>query len=226
MKTEIILKEGMSYAAVTGGIFLISLFFGFSLILQIIFLLLFIFMVFFFRNPARVPEDDTQNALVSPSDGTVIEITDAVSPLTKEESIKISIRLSLFDVHIQRSPINGEMSAREYIHGTFLSLNSQKASELNEQNRVLFENDNAKITVVQIAGFVTRRIVMFRDLGRIKLGERYGMIMFGSQVDIYLPLNTEIKVTEFQKIKAGESVIGYLIDEETIQKEKEVFNED
>jgi phosphatidylserine decarboxylase len=77
----------------------------------------------------------------------------------------------------------------------------------------LFENDKSKIVVNQIAGFLTRRIVMFRDLGPIKLAERYGMIMFGSQVDVYLPLNTQIKVTEFQKIKAGESVIGYLIEE-------------
>jgi phosphatidylserine decarboxylase len=170
-------------------------------------------MVYFFRNPERVPEDESEGAIISPSDGTVIEISNEISPITKEESIKVSIRLSIFDVHVQRSPISGEMSAREYIHGTFLSLNSEKASELNEQNRVLFENDKSKIVVNQIAGFLTRRIVMFRDLGPIKLAERYGMIMFGSQVDVYLPLNTQIKVTEFQKIKAGESVIGYLIEE-------------
>ncbi|WP_456488678.1 phosphatidylserine decarboxylase [Caminibacter pacificus] len=214
MKTEIILKEGYPYIAVTGGIFLISLLFNFSLILQLLFFALFAFMVFFFRNPERIPEDESEGALISPTDGTVIEISNEISPITKEESIKISVRLSLFDVHVQRSPITGEMSAREYIHGTFLSLNSPKASELNEQNRVLFENEKAKIVVNQIAGFITRRIVMFRDLGPVRVAERYGMIMFGSQVDIYLPLNTQIKVTEFQKIRAGESVIGYLIEDE------------
>jgi phosphatidylserine decarboxylase len=214
MKTEIILKEGYPYIAVTGGIFLISLLFNFSLILQLLFFALFAFMVFFFRNPERIPEDESEGALISPTDGTVIEISNEISPITKEESIKISVRLSLFDVHVQRSPITGEMSAREYIHGTFLSLNSPKASELNEQNRVLFENEKAKIVVNQIAGFITRRIVMFRDLGPVRVAERYGMIMFGSQVDIYLPLNTQIKVTEFQKVKAGESVIGYLIEDE------------
>jgi phosphatidylserine decarboxylase len=213
MKTEIILKEGYPYIAVTGGLFLISLLFRFSLFWQILFFALFAFMVYFFRNPERVPEDESEGAIISPSDGTVIEISNQISPITKEESIKVSIRLSIFDVHVQRSPISGEMSAREYIHGTFLSLNSEKASELNEQNRVLFENDKSKIVVNQIAGFLTRRIVMFRDLGPIKLAERYGMIMFGSQVDVYLPLNTQIKVTEFQKIKAGESVIGYLVEE-------------
>jgi phosphatidylserine decarboxylase len=133
MKTEIILKEGYPYIAVTGGIFLISLLFNFSLILQLLFFALFAFMVFFFRNPERIPEDESEGALISPTDGTVIEISNEISPITKEESIKISVRLSLFDVHVQRSPITGEMSAREYIHGTFLSLNSPKASELNEQ---------------------------------------------------------------------------------------------
>jgi phosphatidylserine decarboxylase len=210
MKTEIILKEGYPYIAVTGGLFLISLLFRFSLFWQILFFALFAFMVYFFRNPERIPEDTTPGAVISPSDGTVIEITNAISPITKEESIKISIRLSLFDVHVQRSPIEGEMSAREYIHGMFLALGSKKASELNEQNRVLFENTLGRIVVNQIAGFITRRIVMFRDLGPIKLAERYGMITFGSQVDVYLPLNTKIKVTEFQKLKAGESLIGYL----------------
>ncbi len=209
-KTEIILKEGYPYIAVSGGLFLISLFFKFPLLLQLIFFALFAFMVYFFRNPERVPEDESPGAIISPSDGTVLEITNAISPITKEESIKISIRLSLFDVHIQRSPIEGEMSAREYIHGTFLYISSDKASELNEQNRVLFENEFGKIVVNQIAGFITRRIVMFRDIGPIRLAERYGMIMFGSQVDVYLPLNTKIKVTEFQKLKAGESLIGYL----------------
>jgi len=209
MKTEIILKEGYPYIAVTGGLFLISLLFRFPLLVQIITFVLFAFMVFFFRNPERIPEDDSKGAVISPSDGVVTEITNAISPLTNKESIKISIRLSLFDVHIQRSPIEGEMSAREYIHGTFLSLNSPKASELNEQNRVLFKNEISEIVVNQIAGFITRRIVMFRDLGPIRLAERYGMITFGSQVDVYLPLNTKLKVTEFQKLKGGETLIGY-----------------
>jgi len=123
--------------------------------------------------------------------------------------IKISIRLSIFDVHVQRSPISGEISAKEYIHGMFLSLNSEKASELNEQNRVLFKNES-EIVVNQIAGFITRRIVNFKDLGKVSLGERYGMIMFGSQVDLYVPKGTKLKVTEFQKVKAGESLIGFL----------------
>ncbi len=210
MKTEIILKEGYPYIIVSGIAFLLSLLLHFPLIVQIGLFALFLFFLYFFRNPERVPEDTSPNAIISPSDGTIISITDAISPITKKESTKLSIRLSLFDVHIQRSPIEGEMKAREYIHGEFLFLSDNKASELNEQNRVLFENELASIVVNQIAGFITRRIIMFRDLGPIKLAERYGMITFGSQVDVYLPKNTTLKVTEFQKVKAGESLIGYI----------------
>ena len=210
MKTEIILKEGYPFIFVSGGLFLLSLFFHFSAFWQILFFVLFAFFVFFFRNPERVPEDESKGAIISPSDGEIIEIVDAISPITEEAMIKISIRLSIFEVHEQRSPIEGEMIAKEYIHGLFLSLNSNKASKLNEQNRVLFKNGNANIVVNQIAGFITRRIVDFRGCGRVKLAERYGMIMFGSQVDLYVPKNTKIKITEFQKVKAGESLIGFI----------------
>ena len=212
MKTELILKEGYPFILASSIFAVIALLFlgKFWIILSFLFLF---FFFYFFRNPERIPEDTSARAVISPSDGTVISITEDISPITKEVSLKVSIRLSIFDVHIQRSPLEGEMSAREYIHGEFLSLNNEKASELNEQNRVLFENGETKIVVNQIAGFITRRIVSFRDLGFIKLAERYGMIMFGSQVDVYLPKNINLKVSEFQKIKAGESVIGYLNEE-------------
>jgi phosphatidylserine decarboxylase len=207
-RTEIILREGYPFIFVSGGLFFISLLFRFSLFWQILFFIFFAFFIYFFRNPERIPEETGENVIISPADGEIIEIVETKAPILNKEMIKIMIRLSLFDVHIQRSPIDGEMSAREYIHGLFLNLSSPKASELNEQNRVLFEGKE-KVVVNQIAGFLTRRIVSFRDLGDIKLAERYGMIMFGSQVDLYVPKNTIIKVTEFQKVKAGESLIGY-----------------
>jgi phosphatidylserine decarboxylase len=210
MRTEIILKEGYPYISGSFSIFFFSLIMTDDFLWQFFWFLVFSFFVYFFRNPERVPEDDSKNAIISPSDGEIIEITNTKAPITNEDAIKISIRLGLLDVHVQRAPIDSKITAREYIHGTFLALSSNKASELNEQNRVLFESENSKIVVNQIAGFITRRIVMFRGLGEIKKSERYGMIIFGSQVDIYLPLNTDIRVTEFQKVKAGESLIGYL----------------
>jgi len=210
MKTEIILKEGYPYIIVSGIAFLISLILSFPVLVQLGLFLLFAFFVYFFRNPERIPEEVSENVVISPSDGTIVSINDAISPITKKEAIKVSIKLSFFDVHIQRSPIDGEMSAREYIHGEFLYLSDEKASELNEQNRTLFKNEKCEIVVNQIAGFITRRIVIFRDLGAIKLGDRYGMIMFGSQVDVYLPKSTILKVSEFQKVYAGESILGYI----------------
>jgi phosphatidylserine decarboxylase len=209
MKTEIILKEGYPFIFISGILFLISLFFKFALFSQLLLLAVFLFFVYFFRNPERIPEDESEGAIISPSDGEIIEIIQTKAPIVNKEMIKISIRLSLFDVHVQRSPINGEITAKEYIHGMFLNLNNNKASELNEQNRVLFKN-SSEIVVNQIAGFITRRIVDFDKIGSVKLGERYGMIMFGSQVDLYVPKNAKIKVTEFQKVKAGESLIGFL----------------
>jgi len=211
MKTEIILKEGYPFIFISGILFLISLFFKFALFSQLLLLAVFLFFVYFFRNPERIPEDESEGAIISPSDGEIIEIIQTKAPIVNKEMIKISIRLSLFDVHVQRSPINGEITAKEYIHGMFLNLNNNKASELNEQNRVLFKN-SSEIVVNQIAGFITRRIVDFDKIGSVKLGERYGMIMFGSQVDLYVPKNAKIKVTEFQKVKAGESLIGFLYE--------------
>ncbi|WP_024790354.1 phosphatidylserine decarboxylase [Lebetimonas sp. JH292] len=208
-KTEIILKEGYPFIVPAGVIFLISLIFGFGAFWQILFFIIFAFFVYFFRNPERIPDEVGENVIISPADGEIIEITETKAPILNKEMIKISIRLSIFDVHVQRSPIIGEIVAREYIHGLFLNIADEKSSELNEQNRVLFEGID-KVVVNQIAGFLTRRIIMFRDLGKIKLSERYGMIMFGSQVDLYVPKNSVIKITEFQKVKAGESLIGYL----------------
>jgi len=209
MKTEIILKEGYPFIFTSGALFIFSLLFKFNVFLQLLLFLVFAFFVYFFRNPERVPEDESKGAIISPSDGEIIEISETVAPVVNKEMIKISIRLSIFDVHVQRSPIAGEITAKEYIHGLFLTLNDNKASELNEQHRVLFSNSE-KIVVNQIAGFITRRIVDFGLFGKVRLGERYGMIMFGSQVDLYVPKNTNIKVTEFQKLKAGESLIGFL----------------
>jgi len=209
MKTEIILKEGYPFIIPSGVLFIISLLFQFNLFWQLVFFAFFAFFVYFFRNPERIPEDESKGAVISPSDGEIMEITQAVAPILNKEMIKISIRLSIFDVHVQRSPIAGEITAKEYIHGLFLSVGNEKASELNEQHRVLFSNGE-KVVVNQIAGFITRRIVDFGVFGRVKLAQRYGMIMFGSQVDLYVPKNIKIKVTEFQKVKAGESLIGFL----------------
>jgi phosphatidylserine decarboxylase len=210
-KTEIILSEGYPFIFITGILFIISILFRFDTIWQIGYFILFAFMLYFFSNPERIPEKKGNNVIISPADGEVLEIKKIKEPyFTNEEMIKISIRLSLFDNHIQRSPIEGELKEQKYLHGEFLTLSSEKASELNEQNRTLFENSKMKVVTNQIAGFITRRIVTFKDIGSIDLAERYGMIMFGSQVDIYIPKNVTIKVIVGEKLKAGETLIAFL----------------
>jgi phosphatidylserine decarboxylase len=124
--------------------------------------------------------------------------------------LKISIRLGLLDNHIQRTPIEGVLKSQKYIHGEFLNLSSEKASELNEQNRTLFENNKYSVVTNQIAGFITRRIINFSDEGSVKLGQRFGMIMFGSQVDIYVPKEIILKVIVGEKVKAGETLLGLI----------------
>ena len=210
MKTEIILKEGYPFIFTSGAFFVLSLLFYFNASIQVFLFAVFLFFLYFFRNPERIPEDESKYAIISPSDGEVVEIIEEKAPLTNESMIKISIKLSLFDVHVQRSPIEGEIVSKQYIHGLFLNISSDKASELNEQHRVLFKTNKACVVVNQIAGFIIRRIVDFGLFGRVKLGERYGMIMFGSQVDLYVPKNTKIKVTEFQKVKSGETLLGFV----------------
>jgi phosphatidylserine decarboxylase len=210
-KTEIILKEGYPFVGVTGGLFLISLIFRFDAIWQIGYFVLFAFMLYFFLNPERVPDEEGEDVIISPADGEIIEIIETKEPFfSNKDMIKISIRLSLLDNHVQRAPIDGYLRESKYVHGEFLALSSAKASELNEQNRTLFENDKFFVVTNQIAGFITRRIVSWESEGKIPLAKRYGMIMFGSQVDIYVPKETTLKVILWEKLKAGESVIGFL----------------
>jgi phosphatidylserine decarboxylase len=210
-KTEIILKEGYPFIFVTGGIFILSLLFRFDTFWQIFWFVITSFMLYFFSNPERIPDESGEDVIISPADGEIIEIVETKEKFfTNQEMIKISIRLGLFDNHIQRSPIEGILKEKKYIHGEFLALSNEKASELNEQNRTLFENNKFSVVTNQIAGFITRRIVSFVNEGKINLAQRYGMIMFGSQVDIYVPKETTIQVIVGEKIKAGENIIGFV----------------
>ena len=210
-KTEIILKEGYPFIFVTGGIFILSLLFRFDTFWQIFWFVITSFMLYFFSNPERIPDESGEDVIISPADGEIIEIVETKEPFfTNQEMIKISIRLSLLDNHIQRAPIEGILKERQYVHGEFLALSNEKASELNEQNRTLFENNKFSVITNQIAGFITRRIVTFVEEGNIDLAQRYGMIMFGSQVDIYVPKKTTLQVIVGEKTKAGESIIGFV----------------
>ncbi|MBW1846606.1 MAG: phosphatidylserine decarboxylase family protein [Deltaproteobacteria bacterium] len=170
------------------------------------------FICFFFRDPDRyIPEKN--DAVVSPADGRVIlaEKVDK-NPFLDGECIKVSIFMNIFNVHVNRNPFSGSIEKIKYHPGKFFTANLDKASKDNEQNALLLDIEGGKrICFVQIAGFVARRIICYVNEGdRVKRGQRFGLICFGSRLDVYLPSETKINVTVGDKVNAGTSILGYL----------------
>ncbi len=169
-----------------------------------------VFAVSFFRNPERRPPTG-ENLVVSPADGTVIYVGDVHEPrILKRRAVKVSIFMSVFNVHVNRMPESGRITEIHYNKGKFISANKEKASLDNEQNALVMETENgANVMFVQIAGLVARRIVCWARPGDVlRRGERFGLIMFGSRLDIYLPPGSEVKVKPGDKTRAGETVVG------------------
>jgi phosphatidylserine decarboxylase len=169
-----------------------------------------LFIAFFFRNPRRnIPAQ--HNAILSPADGKIIHVGDcAEDRFLKQNALKVSIFMSIFDVHINRAPVAGRVLEKNYHPGRFLVASREKSSLLNEQNALILETeDRFKILLVQIAGFIARRIVCYADTGdTVKQGEIFGLIRFGSRVDLYLPPEVKPLVSAGQHVKGGESIIG------------------
>lgn len=175
------------------------------------FLALTIFIVSFFRDPERqIPSGD--DSIVSPADGKII-IAQKVTEdrILKAEAIKISIFMNVFNVHVNRVPASGKVLAVSYNPGKFFSADKDKASLENEQNAVLIEAKNDKKFVVnQIAGLIARRIVCYVKEGDVlEKGKRFGIIRFGSRLDVYLPVDCRINVKIGDKVKAGKSILGH-----------------
>jgi phosphatidylserine decarboxylase len=171
---------------------------------------LFLFVTWFFRDPERsIPEDP--NAIVSPGDGKIVEIISEKDPLLDEAYTRVSIFLNVFNVHVNRVPISGKIQATRYNPGKFFNAASHKASLDNEQSAILLNNGHVTILVKQIAGLIARRIVCWAKEGdEYQRGQRFGLIRFGSRVDIFLPEGTDIKVAIGDIVNGGSSIIGYL----------------
>jgi phosphatidylserine decarboxylase len=205
-----IAKEGLPFIA---GAAVLALFFGLLgwKILTFLGIALTIFIAYFFRNPERkIPR--LQNVILSPADGKIIEVGEAQERrFLSEKTLKVSIFMSLFDVHLNRAPVSGKVLQKKYFPGEFFVAHAEKSSLLNEQNVLLIETeDHSHIVLVQIAGIVARRIVCYPKPGDLlKRGEIFGLIRFGSRVDLYLPLTVKPNVKVGQKVKGGESIIGY-----------------
>jgi phosphatidylserine decarboxylase len=175
-----------------------------------IFLALTVFTVWFFRNPPRrVPEGES--FVISPADGRIVQIEKVDEQrILKEERIRVSIFLNIFNVHINRIPCAGRVVDIFYNPGKFLAASVPKASLENEQNALVLERPSGeRILCVQIAGLIARRIVCWVKKGdRLQAGARFGLIRFGSRVDLYLPVETQLRVKVGDKVKGGETILG------------------
>ena len=205
----IIAKEGWFYIGLSTFITLVLLLAGSGF--TWLFLLISIFTVQFFRDPPREVSNES-NIIVSPADGKVIAIEECHDVYQDKESIKISIFMNVFNVHSNRSPADGEIEKVTYISGKFVNADFDKASTENERNAIILKLPNEdRITFVQIAGLVARRILCYKKTGDLLTrGQRYGFIRFGSRVDVYLPLHYKPNVTLGQKVKAGSDIIARL----------------
>ncbi len=182
-----------------------------------VFCALTIFVIYFFRNPTRVPPA-SERAIVSPADGKILEVTSYLeNRFLNRETLKISIFMSLFDVHVNRSPITGKVIRRVYSPGKFFAAYADKSSLLNEQNALLLSSgDGFEVLFIQIAGIIARRIVCYPRQGdHLEKGQIFGMIRFGSRVDVFLPPGVDIQISVGDHVRAGQTVLGYRSVEET-----------
>lgn len=204
-------KEGIPFIAVPAGGTLLAGLLGWPVI-ALVGGVATLFSAWFFRNPARVIPQDP-NLVVAPGDGKVIAVEEEFEPrYLKERSLRVTIFLNVFDVHINRMPCDGLVEDVQYQPGLFLVASKPEATLRNEQNAVMIKtHTDLKVLCVQVAGLIARRIVCWtspRD--RAIRGERYGLIRFGSRMDTFLPMGTRLRVAVGDRVKGGETILGEL----------------
>ena len=200
-------REGIPFVAIPAVIGLLFVLFGLWPVAAAFFLLA-AFMLYFFRDPARViPQGE--GLIVSAADGRVTRIED------NGDTKLVSVFLSPLDVHINRSPIAGRISNITYVAGKKIPATSDNASLVNERNSLVIEGGDITVTCTQIAGILARRIVCWPKSGdNLRRGEKFGLIKFGSRTDIVMPANVEINVSVGDRVKGGETVIGRMMNDE------------
>jgi len=173
-----------------------------------------VYVAYFFRNPRRIIPQD-QGLLVSPADGLVMDVSEVDEQrFLKGKAKKVTIFLSVFNVHLNRCPIEGTIAYRDYRPGKMVPAYKSHAAEVNETNYVGIQNDYLKVLVTQIAGLIARRIVCWVENGeKVNRGDLFGLIKFGSCTEIMVPLNVEVLVKKGDKVKGGETIIGRLVNE-------------
>ena len=206
----LIAREGWPFLGIAVGI---SLLIGFLLgwWWSAPFWLAAIFVLQFFRDPPRAVPDDPR-AVLSAADGRVVEVSRTQDPYVKREALKVSVFMNVFNVHSNRSPVDGVVQERWYFPGAFFNAALDKASLENERNALWLQTrDGHDVTCVQVAGLIARRILCYVGAGaELERGQRFGFIRFGSRVDHYLPLDAEVKAAIGDKVYAAETVLAWL----------------
>lgn len=205
----IIAQEGWPFIAISVAVsVLVSLICGWW---SLPFWLVTVFVVQFFRDPARdIPTD--ADAILSPADGRIVVVEHTNDPYREVPALKISVFMNVFNVHSNRSPIDGTVERVDYVKGRFVNADLDKASTENERNAVLAVTRTGRpVTFVQVAGLVARRILCYVDARElITRGQRYGFIRFGSRVDVYLPADAQAEVAIGDQVRASSTILARL----------------
>ena len=211
LKSQVpIAEEGYPFIGYAAFLTLLSAILGWPAA-TIILLAVTTFIILFFRDPERLaPEED---GILSPADGKII-VAETVKDVrfSDQEMVKVSIFMNVFDVHVNRVPASGTVDKVEYVPGKFIAADNDKAHLKNEYCAVTITTpEGKKLTFVQIAGLIARRIVCRLEPGdAVVRGRRFGLIRFGSRVDVYLPAETRLRVRVGEKVRAGSTVLGYI----------------
>jgi phosphatidylserine decarboxylase len=204
--------EGYPFIACAAFATFIFAILGYALV-AFVGVLLTCFILYFFRDPERIAPDE-DDAVVSPADGRILSVEKVFDErYVKEHVYKISIFMNVFNVHVNRVPYSGRVSRIVYTPGSFYAADSEHAALENECNAIVIktQQDDKTLAVVQVAGLLARRIVCWVSKNdELRRGERFGLIRFGSRVDLYLPQQMQVEVSAGQKVRAGETVLGYL----------------
>ncbi len=206
----IIAREGWPFLAIAVVVAVLATAFG-GVVLSALTWLIALFVLQFFRDPARViPQDE--GAVLSPADGRIVMVERTRDEYLQRDAIKVSVFMNVFNVHSNRSPVDGAVQQVWYNPGKFVNADLDKASTENERNAVWIKTaDGQDVTSVQVAGLIARRILCYVKAGdRLARGQRYGFIRFGSRVDVYLPLDATVKVVIGDKVSATSTILATL----------------
>jgi phosphatidylserine decarboxylase len=206
----LIAREGWPFLALALAVSIAATWLGWWIV-AVVCWLLFAFILQFFRDPPRVAPADP-NAVLSPADGRVVRVDRVRDPYLGRDALVMSVFMNVFNVHSNRSPVDGEVKARWYHAGSFLNAALDKASAENERNALhLRTAQGDDVTCVQVAGLIARRILCYVEPGaRLQRGERYGFIRFGSRVDVYLPPDAKPRASVGDKVHATTTVLADL----------------